>query len=203
MTAFLLFLNLNSGYVCACPTGVKLKEGSNTTCYNSPQSMLLVAQRSIISKISLDSPDFTPYTLPLKDLKRALTVDFDPKSEYIYWADSQVSFSDPTPHNPCCYILHYNFTTTLHLKGHCWLDVKSEYMYWAQSGKLFGSISPKITIYVVICSAVSKISMDTPDFTTTLHLRGPRRPLTTLTTKIYWTDSQKSFFGVQKRWKLT
>ncbi|XP_039745762.1 low-density lipoprotein receptor-related protein 6 [Pararge aegeria] len=77
------------GYVCACPTGVKLKEGSNTTCYNTPQSMLLVAQRSVISKISLDSPDFTPYTLPLKDLKRALTVDFDPKSEYIYWADSQ------------------------------------------------------------------------------------------------------------------
>ncbi|XP_049888265.1 low-density lipoprotein receptor-related protein 6 [Pectinophora gossypiella] len=76
------------GYICACPTGVKLRENSNTTCYNSPQSLLLVAQRSIISKISLDSPDFTPYTLPLKDLKRALTIDFDPKTEYIYWADS-------------------------------------------------------------------------------------------------------------------
>ncbi|XP_028177587.1 low-density lipoprotein receptor-related protein 6 [Ostrinia furnacalis] len=76
------------GYVCSCPTGTKLKENSNTTCYNSPQSLLVVAQRSMISKISLDSPDFTPYTLPLKDLKRALTVDFDPKTEYIYWADS-------------------------------------------------------------------------------------------------------------------
>ncbi|XP_026739011.1 low-density lipoprotein receptor-related protein 6 [Trichoplusia ni] len=76
------------GYECACPTGSKLKENSNTTCYDSPQSLLIVAQRSAISKISLDSPDFTPYTLPLKDLKRALTVDFDPKSEYIYWADS-------------------------------------------------------------------------------------------------------------------
>ncbi|CAG4941600.1 unnamed protein product [Colias eurytheme] len=76
------------GYVCACPTGVKLKDGSNTTCYNGPQSMLIVAQRSIISKISLDSPDFTPYTMPLKDLKRAITVDFDPKTEYIYWTDS-------------------------------------------------------------------------------------------------------------------
>ncbi|XP_032511733.2 low-density lipoprotein receptor-related protein 6 [Danaus plexippus] len=76
------------GYVCSCPTGVKLREGSNTTCYNGPQSLLLVAQRSIISKISLDSPDYTPYSLPLKDLKRALTVDFDPKTEYIYWADS-------------------------------------------------------------------------------------------------------------------
>ncbi|KAJ2950571.1 hypothetical protein O0L34_g8817 [Tuta absoluta] len=76
------------GYVCTCPTGVKLRENSNTTCHNGPQSLLLVAQRSLISKISLDSPDFTPYTLPLKDLKRALTVDFDPKSENIYWADS-------------------------------------------------------------------------------------------------------------------
>lgn len=81
-----------TGYVCACPTGVKLKEGSNTTCYNGPQSLLLVAQRSMISKISLDSSDFTPYPLPLKDLKQALTVDFDPKTEYIYWADSLVSF---------------------------------------------------------------------------------------------------------------
>ncbi|XP_037297388.1 LOW QUALITY PROTEIN: low-density lipoprotein receptor-related protein 6-like [Manduca sexta] len=76
------------GYICACPTGSKLKEDSNTTCYDSPQSLLIIAQRSAISKISLDSPDFTPYTLPLKDLKRALTVDFDPKSEYIYWADN-------------------------------------------------------------------------------------------------------------------
>ncbi|XP_047545765.1 low-density lipoprotein receptor-related protein 6 [Vanessa atalanta] len=76
------------GYVCACPTGVKLKEGSNTTCYDGPQSFLLVAQRSVISRISLDTPDFTPFTLPLKDLKRALTIDFDPKTEYIYWADS-------------------------------------------------------------------------------------------------------------------
>lgn len=52
--------------------------------------MLIVAQRSIISKISLDSPDYTPYTMPLKDLKRVVTVDFDPKTEYIYWADSVV-----------------------------------------------------------------------------------------------------------------
>ncbi|XP_028025930.1 low-density lipoprotein receptor-related protein 6 [Bombyx mandarina] len=75
------------GYNCACPTGVKLRENSSTTCYDSPQMLLVVAQRSTISKISLDSPDFTPYTLPLKDLKRTLTVDFDPKTEYIYWAD--------------------------------------------------------------------------------------------------------------------
>ncbi|VVC89823.1 unnamed protein product, partial [Leptidea sinapis] len=76
------------GYECSCPTGVKLKEDSNTTCYNGPQSMLIVAQRSIISKISLDSPDFTPYTIPLKDLKRVITVDFDPKTEHVYWGDS-------------------------------------------------------------------------------------------------------------------
>ncbi|XP_063530568.1 low-density lipoprotein receptor-related protein 6 [Cydia strobilella] len=76
------------GYTCSCPTGVKLHEGSNTTCFNSPQSLLLVAQRSAISKISLDSPDFTPTTLPLKDLKRAMSIDFDPKTEYIFWSDS-------------------------------------------------------------------------------------------------------------------
>ncbi|XP_073967481.1 low-density lipoprotein receptor-related protein 6-like [Choristoneura fumiferana] len=76
------------GYVCSCPTGLKLKDGSNSTCFSTPQSLLLVARRTVLTKISLDSPDFTPYSLPLKDLKRAVTVDFDPKTEYIYWADS-------------------------------------------------------------------------------------------------------------------
>ncbi|XP_048481077.1 low-density lipoprotein receptor-related protein 6 [Plutella xylostella] len=85
----LCLLSPNSpGYICTCPTGVKLKEGSNTTCYNGPQSLVLVAQRSMISKISLDSPDFTPHPIPLKDVKRAITVDFDPKTEFIYWADN-------------------------------------------------------------------------------------------------------------------
>lgn len=89
----LKYISISPGFICTCPTGVKLRENSNTTCYTSPQSLLLVAQRSMISKISLDSPDFTPYTLPLRDLKRALTVDFDPKHEYLYWADSSVSTS--------------------------------------------------------------------------------------------------------------
>ncbi|GBP07556.1 Low-density lipoprotein receptor-related protein 6 [Eumeta japonica] len=76
------------GYTCACPTGVKLKEGSNMTCHNGPQSLLLVAHRSGISKISLDSSDYTPYALPLKDVKGAIAVDFDPKTEHVYWADN-------------------------------------------------------------------------------------------------------------------
>ncbi|XP_041973077.1 low-density lipoprotein receptor-related protein 6 [Aricia agestis] len=74
------------GYVCSCPTGVRLKE-DNMTCYNGFQKFLIVAQRSVILKISLDSPDYTPFTVPVKDLKNALTVDFDPKTEFIYWAD--------------------------------------------------------------------------------------------------------------------
>ncbi|KOB75177.1 Low-density lipoprotein receptor-related protein 6 [Operophtera brumata] len=61
---------------------------NNGMCSHLSQSMLVVAQRATISKISLDSSDFTPYTLPLKDLKRAVTVDFDPVTEYIYWADN-------------------------------------------------------------------------------------------------------------------
>lgn len=76
------------GYKCACPTGVKLVEGSNSTCKDGPQSLLLVAQRLTISKVSLDCADYTPFTLPLKDIKRAITVDFDPKHGFVYWADN-------------------------------------------------------------------------------------------------------------------
>ncbi|KAI8440550.1 hypothetical protein MSG28_001792 [Choristoneura fumiferana] len=93
------------GYVCSCPTGLKLKDGSNSTCFSTPQSLLLVARRTVLTKISLDSPDFTPYSLPLKDLKRAVTVDFDPKTEYIYWADSLVLIHDDL-YNPRAISVH-------------------------------------------------------------------------------------------------
>lgn len=51
------------GYSCACPTGVKLV--NNLTCAERPEELLLIVQRNEICRISLDSPDYTNFVLPL------------------------------------------------------------------------------------------------------------------------------------------
>ncbi|XP_049808128.1 low-density lipoprotein receptor-related protein 6 [Schistocerca nitens] len=73
------------GFTCACPTGVKLLD--NRTCANGPQELLILVQRTDISKISLDSPDYTNFILPLKNVRHAIAIDFDPVENFIYWTD--------------------------------------------------------------------------------------------------------------------
>jgi low density lipoprotein receptor-related protein 5/6 len=75
------------GYSCACPTGVKLVDNYN--CAKGPQELLLIVQRNEISMISLDSPDYTNFVLPLAGIKHAIAIDFDPIDEMFYWTDEQ------------------------------------------------------------------------------------------------------------------
>ncbi|KAK7873393.1 hypothetical protein R5R35_000192 [Gryllus longicercus] len=75
------------GYSCACPTGVRLID--NRTCADGPRDVLLVVQRNDISKLSLDTPDFTISALPLHDVKHAIAIDFDPVDELLYWTDDE------------------------------------------------------------------------------------------------------------------
>ncbi|XP_015596782.1 low-density lipoprotein receptor-related protein 6 [Cephus cinctus] len=73
------------GYSCACPTGVKLID--NFTCAKGPEELLLIVQRTEICRISLDSPDYTKFVLPLTGIKYAIAIDFDPVDEMLYWTD--------------------------------------------------------------------------------------------------------------------
>lgn len=54
------------------------------------QEFLIVVQRTEISKISLDSPDYTIFKLPLQDVKHAIAIDYDPVEDFIYWTDDGV-----------------------------------------------------------------------------------------------------------------
>lgn len=84
----LCLLSLNkSGYSCACPTGVKLID--KYTCANRPEELLLIVQRNEICRMSLDSPDYTNFVLPLTGIKHAIAIDFDPVDEMLYWTDEQ------------------------------------------------------------------------------------------------------------------
>ncbi|XP_003704485.2 low-density lipoprotein receptor-related protein 6 [Megachile rotundata] len=75
------------GYTCACPTGVKLVD--NLTCADGPEELLLIVQRNEICRISLDSPDYTNFVLPLTGIKHAIAIDFDPVQEMLYWTDEE------------------------------------------------------------------------------------------------------------------
>ncbi|XP_011066151.1 PREDICTED: low-density lipoprotein receptor-related protein 6 isoform X2 [Acromyrmex echinatior] len=77
------------GYSCACPTGVKLID--KHTCANRPEQLLLIVQRTEICRISLDSPDYTNFVLPLTGIKHAIAIDFDPAEELLYWTDEQTT----------------------------------------------------------------------------------------------------------------
>jgi low density lipoprotein receptor-related protein 5/6 len=84
----LCLLSTNSrGFSCACPTGVKLL--SDTQCADGPQNVIFLVQRTQISRISLDSPDFTSFPLSLGRVRSAISIDYDPVEDFIYWSDEE------------------------------------------------------------------------------------------------------------------
>lgn len=52
--------------------------------------MLFFIQRTRLSSISLDSPDYTVNGLSLGRVKYAIAIDYDPVDGYIYWSDEEV-----------------------------------------------------------------------------------------------------------------
>lgn len=84
----LCLLSTNArGFSCACPTGVKLLTA--TQCADGPQNVIFLVQRTQISRISLDSPDFTSFPLSLGRVRSAISIDYDPVDDYIYWSDEE------------------------------------------------------------------------------------------------------------------
>lgn len=75
-------------FTCACPTGSKLVD--NYTCADGAQQLLLLARRTDLRRISLDTPDYTDVVLPLDGVKHAIAVDYDPVDGFVYWSDDEV-----------------------------------------------------------------------------------------------------------------
>uniref|UniRef100_A0A8C4XW01 LDL receptor related protein 6 n=1 Tax=Gopherus evgoodei TaxID=1825980 RepID=A0A8C4XW01_9SAUR len=80
---------IKPSYQCACPTGVKLLENGKT-CKDGATELLLLARRTDLRRISLDTPDFTDIVLQLEDIRHAIAIDYDPVEGYIYWTDDEV-----------------------------------------------------------------------------------------------------------------
>jgi low density lipoprotein receptor-related protein 5/6 len=43
-----------------------------------------------VGRISLDTPDYTQFVLPLMGIKHAIAIDFDPVDRHLYWTDDEV-----------------------------------------------------------------------------------------------------------------
>ncbi|KAM9468136.1 low-density lipoprotein receptor-related protein 6 [Clarias gariepinus] len=76
-------------YQCACPTGVQLLE-DNKTCRDGATKLLLLARRTDLRRISLDTPDFTDIVLHAEDIRHAIAIDYDPVDGHVYWTDDEV-----------------------------------------------------------------------------------------------------------------
>ncbi|OTF78010.1 low-density lipoprotein receptor-related protein 6-like protein, partial [Euroglyphus maynei] len=78
-----------SHYSCACSTGIILKSDGHT-CHSSAQKFLLLARRFDIRIISLDTADYTPVVLPIRNIKNTITLDYDPVEGKVYWTDDEL-----------------------------------------------------------------------------------------------------------------
>ena len=84
------------GYRCACNTGILLADES--TCRDEFTSVLLLAKRDDIRKISLDTPDFTDIVIDMDygdrgdntsagEARSSIAVGYDPVDRLVYWTD--------------------------------------------------------------------------------------------------------------------
>eukprot|EP00069_Balaena_mysticetus_P001285 bmy_15187T0 len=54
------------------------------------EEVLLLARRTDLRRISLDTPDFTDIVLQVDDIRHAIAIDYDPLEGYVYWTDDEV-----------------------------------------------------------------------------------------------------------------
>ncbi|XP_061406856.1 low-density lipoprotein receptor-related protein 6-like [Lethenteron reissneri] len=77
-------------FSCVCPTGVQIL-ADNKTCRQGAQEVLLLARRTDLRQISLDTPDFTDAVLAgAGEVRHAIAIDYDPVEGHVYWSDDEL-----------------------------------------------------------------------------------------------------------------
>ena len=46
-----------------------------------------MARRTDLRTISLDTADHSDIVLPMTNIRNAVSIDYDPESDYVYWSD--------------------------------------------------------------------------------------------------------------------
>lgn len=82
-----LCLRNPTSYICACPTGIRMKKGSRKTCEDQPSTYLIVAARYSLVRISMDTEDYWDVTLQTGNINRAIDVDYHYEKQLIFFTD--------------------------------------------------------------------------------------------------------------------
>ncbi|KPU81708.1 uncharacterized protein Dana_GF20504, isoform G [Drosophila ananassae] len=82
-----LCLRNPSGYSCKCPIGLRLLKNSTTQCQSLPDDFLLIALRSGIGMISLNSGDYMDVVLPINGVHGAVVLDYHYRKNMLFFAD--------------------------------------------------------------------------------------------------------------------
>ncbi|KAK3787581.1 hypothetical protein RRG08_025912 [Elysia crispata] len=81
-----LCLPHESGYTCACPTGLILGQ-DRKTCAEVLDKFILFSTQSNIRRVSLDVLEVIDVVIPLSGIESAVGVEFDSATDTIFWSD--------------------------------------------------------------------------------------------------------------------
>lgn len=76
----------NNSFSCQCPTGLRMKKNGKD-CEELPNSYLLIALRSGIGRISLDTTEMFDVVLPIDGVHGAVVVDYHHAKGFLFYAD--------------------------------------------------------------------------------------------------------------------
>lgn len=85
-----LCLRNAASFSCKCPTGLKMKAGSDRECETLPQSYLIVASRNGIGQISLESADFFDVMFPIEGVHGGVALDYHFNESKLFYADVNI-----------------------------------------------------------------------------------------------------------------
>lgn len=77
-------------YFCKSLCVCQLNSALCVDLYVGPSEMLLLARRTDIRLISLDTPDFLDVVLEISDVRNAIAIDYDPVERMVYWTDDDL-----------------------------------------------------------------------------------------------------------------
>ncbi|XP_028407153.1 low-density lipoprotein receptor-related protein 4-like [Dendronephthya gigantea] len=80
------------GISCACPVGLKLREGGKI-CYDSPHRSIFFISGKTMNRISFDTDDLTSFPLPVKNMNITRSFIFNVIEDKIYWTDGTTIYS--------------------------------------------------------------------------------------------------------------
>ena len=74
-------------YGCCCIGYPHVRDAYLFFLLAGPQNFIIVANRTQLRLISLDTLDHTAIVLPIHKLRHVIVIEYDPIEKFVYWTD--------------------------------------------------------------------------------------------------------------------